>query len=563
MEYVFLELGFIIIATTMLALLFRLFKQPPILAYIVSGVVMGPLVLNIITASDILNTFSKIGIAFLLFIVGLSLNVNILREVGKVSLYTGIGQVLFTSIIGYFITKVLGFAPLEAIYISIALTFSSTIIIVKLLSDKNDLDTLYGKISLGFLLVQDAIAILILIILSTVNSGKLTTEISSAIMSGLVLCLVAYLANKLFLTKFFERVARSQETLFLSAISWCFALALFAQFLGFTIEIGAFLAGITLASLPYSAEISNKIKPLRDFFIILFFVVVGSSLIFTNLEHQIKAIIILSLFVLIGNPLIVMVIMGWMGFKSRTGFLCGLTVAQISEFSLILIAVGKELGYLSSDILSVVSAVGIITIALSTYLITYNERLFSFFAPFLKIFERKNIYEEKMSLHKKSKRYDIILLGQHRIGFSILRNLLKKRTRLLVVDYNPTIVKDLVAKNVPCIYGDVADPDVLQELKKHKPKIIISTIHLFEDNVLITKIFRKLDKSIIIIATANTIKKALELYKEGADYVIIPHILGGEKVSDMLKTHLSTKRRIAMLRNKHIQSLLKAEIPQQ
>ncbi|MEK6839368.1 MAG: cation:proton antiporter [Nanoarchaeota archaeon] len=559
MEDIFLEVGIIIIATTILALIFRLFKQPPIVAYIFTGVILGPLVLNIITTSEILDIFSKIGIAFLLFVVGLSLNVKILREVGKVSFYTGMGQVLFTTIIGYFVIKYFGFSSLESAYMGIAFAFSSTIIIVKLLSDKNDLDTLYGKISLGFLLIQDALAILLLIFLSTFSNGKLTTGIGSAVLSAIALCLVAFLANKLFLTKFFERAARSQEILFLSAISWCFALAMFAQLLGFTLEIGAFLAGVTLASIPYSTEISNKVKPLRDFFMILFFVIMGSSLVFTNLEHQLPAIIIISLFVLIGNPLILMIIMGVMGFKSRTGFLCGLTVAQISEFSLILAAMGKELGHFSGDIVSMISAVGIITITFSTYMITYNEKLFSIFAPYLKIFERKSILEEKMSLHKKSNKYEIILLGQHRMGYSILKNLLKKKSKVLVVDYNPTVIKDLVRKNIPCLYGDVADPEILHALKQHKPKIIISTISQFEDNALITKIFREMDRNIMIITTANTTKKAIELYKEGADYVIIPHILSGEKISDMLKVF--TKKRIRMLRSQHLRFLALPGIP--
>lgn len=561
MEYIFLEVGVIIIATTILALIFRLFKQPPMVAYIFTGVILGPLVLNLITASEILDIFSKIGIAFLLFMVGLNLNVNILREVGKVSFYTGMGQVIFTTIIGYFVISYFGFTPLESAYMSIAFAFSSTIIIVKLLSDKNDLDTLYGKISLGFLLIQDALAILLLVILSTFNNGKLTTGISSALISAAVLFLVAYLANRVFLMKFFERAARSQEILFLSAISWCFALAMFAQLLGFTIEIGAFLAGVTLASLPYSTEIANKIKPLRDFFMILFFVIMGSSLIFTNLQQQIVPIIMISLFVLIGNPLILMVIMGIMGFKSRTGFLCGLTVAQISEFSLILAAVGKELGHFSGDIVSMISAVGIVTITFSTYMITYNEKLFLWLAPYLKIFERKNIYEEKMSLHKKSKKFDIILLGQHRMGYSILKNLIKRKKKVLVVDYNPTVIKELVRKNIPCVYGDVADPDVLRDLKHHQPKIIISTITLFEDNILITKIFRNLNKNMIIVTSANTTKKAIELYKEGADYVIIPHILSGEKISEMLELNLYTKKKIHVLRKKHLEFLARPDIP--
>jgi Kef-type K+ transport system membrane component KefB len=563
MENIFFELGIILIIATLLALILRSLKQPPIIAYIITGLLLGPLVLNLITTQTQLQAFAQIGIAFLLFTVGLNLNINLLREVGKVSLYTGIGQVLFTTLIGYMIILKLGFSSIEALYMAIALAFSSTIIIVKLLSDKQDLETLYGKISLGFLLVQDAVAVLILIMLSSVNTNQVTFSLGQALINGAILCVIAYIAAKFFLTKFFERVAREQETLFLSAISWCFAMSLIAYFLGFTIEIGAFLAGISLAALPYSMEITTKVKPLRNFFIVLFFVSIGSSLVFVNFFQQLPIIIMLSAFVLIGNPLIVMIIMGIMGFKSRTGFLAGLTVAQISEFSLILAALGYSLGHLSLEVISLISAVGIITIAISTYMITHNEKLYAILAPYLKIFERKKLFEKNLAHHKGTKKYDVILMGQHRIGYSILKNLQKKKSRILVIDFNPTIITNLIEKKIPCLYGDIADPDILKEIKRYKPKMIICTIHTFEDNLMVTKTFRKLNKDMTIIVTASTIQKALDMYAEGADYVIIPHILGGERVSDMLKTMLNNKKKIKALRNKHIKALLDAEIPQQ
>ncbi len=563
MGSIFLEIGIILIATTILVLLFRFLKQPPMLAYIVSGLIMGPLVFNIIKNQEILSSFSQIGIAFLLFIVGLSLNINILREVGKVSVIAGIGQVLFTGLLGWYVGTWIGFSALESMYLGVALAFSSTIIVIKLLSDSNDLETLHGKIAVGFLLVQDAIAVFLLILLSSFNADGLGINIGITIIKGIIVCGIAFLASKLFVTNLFEKVARAPDTLFITAISWCFALATISYGLGFTLEMGAFLAGVSLASLPYSVEISNKIKPLRDFFIILFFVGIGSSVVLPNLQEQLITIIVLSLFVLVGKPLIVVIIMSILGFKSRTGVLSGVAIAQISEFSLILVAVGMQLGHVSAAVVSIVSAVGIVTIAASTYMITYNEKLFAFFSKYVKWMERKDIFEKKLSLHHESKQYDVILLGQHRIGYSILKNLIQKKERLLVVDYNPTIVKDLIAKKIPCIYGDVADPDILGELRKYKPKIVISTIHLFEDNLLVTKIFRKLGRNITLIVTASTIKKALELYADGADYVIIPHILGGEKVSSMLRSTIADKRKLKILKSKHIKELLNAEIPQQ
>jgi voltage-gated potassium channel Kch len=257
-----------------------------------------------------------------------------------------------------------------------------------------------------------------------------------------------------------------------------------------------------------------------------------------------------------------MAIMGLLGFKSRTGFLSGLAVAQISEFSLIVIAMGGQLGHLSEDIVTIASSVGIITIAISVYLFANSEIIYRKIAPFLKIFERKHLYETKLAHHQKVKQYEIILLGQHRIGYSILKNVIRSKKKILVVDYNPTLIKRLMQKKIPCLYGDIADPDILHELEGYKPKIVISTIHLFNDNVMVTKMFRKFGKKVTVIVTANTIARALDLYEEGADYVIIPQILGGEKVSDMLKGTINSKTKLAKLRNHHIRSLMGAELPQ-
>jgi Kef-type K+ transport system membrane component KefB len=560
MENIFFEVGIILIIATLLALLFRFFKQPPMLAYIITGVIIGPLFLDVVSTEGVLQTFAQLGVAFLLFIVGLNLNLNLLREVGKASVFVGIIQIAVTVVLGFILSHYYrGFSPLEAAYLAVALTFSSTIIVVKLLSDKSELDTLYGKISLGILLVQDAVAILVLVLLSGFAADHLASNLTKAVLHMVILGLVSYLAAKLFLSKFFERVARSPETLFLSALSWCFALSLFAHYLGFTIEIGAFLAGITLASLPYSTEITSKVKPLRDFFTILFFVMIGSSLVGTNLKEQLSIILLLSLFVLIIKPASIFFTMVLKGFKARTSFLVGATTAQVSEFSLIIAAVGIQSAQLSDQFISILSAVTIITVALSTYLVTNDEKVFNFLSPLLRKCEKKDLYEKKLSHHHAIKKYDIILLGQHRIGHSILKNLAKKKARVLVVDYNPTIIQKLMEQKIPCIYGDVADTDILREIKHHHPKMVISTIHLFEDNLLVTKVFRKLDKKMTIIVTANTVKKALELYVEGADYVIIPHILGGEKVSDMLHS-ISNKKKLNIIRQKHIRDLAAIDV---
>ena len=416
---VFIELSIIIGITVLVAGITKLLKQPLIIGYILAGIIVSPYFLNVIKSAETLAVFSQMGIAFLLFIVGLSLSPRVIKEVGKVSLVTGIGQILFTSLIGFILSRLLGFTLIASAYIAIALTFSSTIIIMKLLSDKKDLDKLYGKISVGFLLVQDIFVIVLLMVISSF-SGRLDEQVLSSnyILSGIGLIIGLILITIYVLPRLSKFFAKSQEFLFLFSIGWGLGLASLFYYFGFSMEIGALVAGIALSMSPYHYEISSKMRPLRDFFIILFFILLGSQMAFGNIGNLIIPAIILSLFILIGNPIIVMVLMGLLGYKKKVGFQAGLTVAQISEFSLILITLGVTAGHLPLEILSLVTIVGLITISGSTYLISYSDKIYPYLKKYLGIFERKNLNENK----HPSNKYDLILFGYNRIGYDLLKS---------------------------------------------------------------------------------------------------------------------------------------------
>ncbi len=331
---IFLELSILIIAAVVIISITRALKQPLIIGYILTGILFSPSIFNVIESTELITTFSQIGIALLLFVVGLNLNPKVIKEVGLVSLITGVGQVLFTFILCFFISKALGFATIPAVYISVALTFSSTIIIMKLLSDKEDLDKLYGKIAIGFLIVQDMIAVFALMAISSLsnNTSSITSFAIKTFVTGAIAVGALFLVGFFILPKITKQIAKSQEFLLLFSLGWCFAIASLFSYLNFSIEIGALLAGITLSMSPYRLEISSKLHPIRDFFIFIFFIWLGSQMTFTNISSQIPGIIIFALLVLIGNPLIVMILMGIMNYKKQTLFLAGLTVAQISEF---------------------------------------------------------------------------------------------------------------------------------------------------------------------------------------------------------------------------------------
>lgn len=526
----FVQFGLIVVIVLGISVLIKLLKQPLIIGYILSGILVGPFFLNLIQEGTI-DVFAEFGVAFLLFIVGLHLSPKIIKEVGKVSLITGLGQIIFTSSIGFLIAWLLGFSFVVSLYIAIALTFSSTIIIMKLLSDKDALEKLYGKIAIGFLLVQDIVVVLMLLIISSLDEGPGFYTVLPVVLRGILAVAVLFPFSYYLLPKFSDFLAKSQELLFLFSIAWGLGFSLLFLQLGFTIEVGALMAGIMLSSSPYVHEISSKLKPLRDFFVIFFFILLGGQMVFADISHLILPAAIFSLFILIGNPLVVIVLMGLLGHSKKNGFMAGLTVAQISEFSLILIALGVRVGHLTQEVLSFVTIIGLVTIAGSTYMITYSEGLYNKISPFLKVFEKKNVKKKEIP----KKKYDYILFGCNRIGYSIINSFSKSKKDFLVVDHNPDTVKKLNEENIDAIYGDAEDSEFLEDLEIEKASMIISTVPDKETNQIILNVVERKKANTKVILTARQINEALDLYNSGADYVILPHFLGGDYASRIIE----------------------------
>lgn len=522
------ELAIVIIIATALGIAAKIFRQPIILAYLGTGMLIGYFGFLSVGDKELFAVFSDLGIMFLLFLVGLEINYTSLRLVGKASVIIGLGQIIFTAFFGYLIATMFGFSLIPALYIAVTLTFSSTIIIVKLLSDKRDTQSLYGKISIGFLLVQDLVAIILLVLLAgigTNNDGMFWNIITTFIKAIGLFALMLFLGRKVF-PIIFNKIARSQELLFLASLAWLFLLAAAVSKIGFSIEIAGFLAGIALANSSEHFEISYKLRPLRDFFILIFFVILGASIVFSNFSGLMLPIIVFSLFILIGNPLIVLIIMGIMGYRKRTSFLTGLTVAQISEFSLIVIAMGLKVGHVNESVVAIVTAVGLITIALSSYFIMYGEKLFNRLSKILSFFERKKNIEGSMDVGVTAKQ--IVLIGHHRMGESIAKGLPKDK--LLVVEFDPEIIKKLKHTGYQILFGDITDSEIFNAAKVEEAKIVISTSPDFENNMHLIHMLksRRLPNPPKVVVRAETNNEMLHLYDAGADYVLVPHFTAGQ-----------------------------------
>lgn len=538
--HIFIEIGLIVFIATAISIIMRLLKQPLIVGYILSGVIVGPYFLNLIESTDYIELFSKFGIAILLFIVGLNLKPDIIREVGKVSLIAGLGQVIFTSVVGFFIMKLLGFGLYPSLLGAIALTFSSTIIILKLISDKSELNKIYAKISIGILLVQDVVAAIVLLFLSVSGSsillnGNIIENSLFLLMRGILFFVFLYFISKYILPKFLNFVAKSQELLFIFSISWGIGLAALFHILGFSLEIGALAAGVALASSPFSQEVGSRMKPLRDFFILLFFVLLGSQMILSNVSEIILPAIILSFFVLIGNPIIVFFIMNMLGYKSRTSFFTGLTVAQISEFSLILVALGFSFGYLDREFISLITLVGIITIAGSTYFFIYKEEIYLKIKPFLHFLEFRK--SKKIKDKDEDKEVELVIFGYDRVGYDFVNMAKKMNKNYFVVDFNPDLISRFKKNNIPFRYGDADDIDFLEDINITKAGMIVSTIPDFKTNLNLVSFYRNHNENGIIIVISHNIKDTRELYKHGASFVVMPHYLGAKHATKMIEDY--------------------------
>lgn len=550
---VFLEISLILGVATVVAAIMQLLRQPLIIGHIISGLLVGPAVLDLVHSTETVELFSHIGIALLLFIIGLGLNPKIIREVGKIAVLTGVGQILFTSAIGTMIALSLGFSTVSAVYIGAGLAFSSTIIILKLLSDKKDTHRLYGKIATGFLLVQDIVAVLILIAVTALGQDQSIAGILVQTFGVGVLFIIAIaLISHFILPRLGDFLARSQEFLFLFSVGWGFMVSAIAYYIGFSIEIGALAAGVALAGSPYANEISSRMRPLRDFFIVLFFIVLGAELDIANIGAGLLPAIALSIFILIGNPVIVMSIMGLLRFTRKTSFKAGLTVAQISEFSLILMLLARDVGHIDNSVVSMVTLVGLITIAASTYMITYSDKLYDWLSPHLRIFERRSARSGK----ETDQEYDIILFGFKAGSRSLIEGFEKLGRKYLVIDYDPEVVDLLAEEGVPCLFGDANDTEFLEELPIDKMKLAVVAATDYTANSVVIGHIRQRNPGAVVVAKAEEPHEAQELYDQGADYVMMPHYLGAQEIAKRIVKHdAEIDKHLARVRKQHLQYL--------
>jgi len=533
----FQEFAAILLIAAALGGVATLLKQPLIVAFIAVGIIVGPAALDLASQSEPLELLASLGVSVLLFLVGLRLDLTVIRTMGLVSLATGLGQVAFTSVIGFGICLLLGLDVVASVYVAVALTFSSTIIIVKLLSDKREIDALHGKIAVGFLIVQDIVVVIAMVALSAfgavgTHEAGIAPVIGSVLLKAAALLAVVFVMMKFLLPALTGLMARHQELLVLFAVAWAVTLSAGSEYAGFSREVGAFLAGVSLASTPFRDSIGGRLVSLRDFMLLFFFINLGQGLDLGQIQGDFAAALVLSLFVLVGNPIIVMVIMGAMGYRKRTGFLAGLTVAQISEFSLILAALGVSLGHIQPHTMGLITLVGLITIGLSTYLILYSHPLYDRLAPLLNLFEKRTPSRETNLTCPAMT--DVIILGLGRFGSGLSHHLEARGMRVLGVDFDPQLVRQWHAHGRMAQYGDAEDPELASSLPLSHARWVVSTIPHVRLNVALLNMLREQSFTGLCACTAHSHHDVERLRAAGAALVLLPFADAAKEASDRI-----------------------------
>lgn len=448
-------------------------RQPLIVTFIVAGIVAGPDVLGVVSSAVHVQVLGELGVAVLLFLVGLKLDPGLLRTLGPVALATGSAQVLLTALAGAGLGWALGMPAQTAAVVGLALTFSSTIIVIKLLWDKGEVDSLHGRVALGLLIAQDLLVVVLMGLLAGLRGGS-QSGLWQALLGGVVLLVTVLLFTRYVAQGLLERMARSPELLVTFAVAWAALLAAMADMLGLGKELGGLLAGVSLASTPFREALASRLASVRDFLLLFFFVSLGASLDFGALHGNLLPAVVLSLFVLVGKPLIVLPILAVAGYGRRTAFVASLTLAQISEFSLILLALAAQAGLADPATQALVTLVGLISIGVSTYLVTYSGAIYARVEPVLARFVSDGARRQATS--EAPPPADVILFGLGRYGTAIADGLRGRGLSVLGVDFDPEMVARWRARGLPAHYGDAADPDFGKSLPLGSARWVVCAI---------------------------------------------------------------------------------------
>ena len=532
------QVGFVVVAAVASLLAARRVDLPPILAYIVAGLVLGP-VTGLLSVGASVHLLSELGVALLLFLVGLELSVDRLREVGRPAVVTGLVQMAATLGLGTALAAGLGFPAVEALFLGLALTFSSTVVVVKLLDRTGDMATRHGRLAVGVLLVQDVAVAVALTLVAGLGSGAggglpaLGTGLATAVVGTAALAGVAVVAVRRGLPRLLAWLSGSPEALFVVSLTWCFAFILAAEALHVSIELGAFVAGVALAQVPQCSELRRRVHPLVELFLAIFFVTLGAELDPGAAANQWPAALVLAVFVVVGKPLMVGTVLGRLGHRDRTGFLAGLTLGQVSEFAFVLLAAAAAAGLVGEEILSLVGVVGLATIAVSAVAVPRGRAIYGWLRSrgpgggrLLALFGEPAEEEETAA----GPEGHVVVVGMNALGRRLVEALAAAGERMVAVDTDPGKMADLPVRTV---VGSSDSRSVLEEAGLERARLAVSSLQIEQANLLLAYRCREAGVPVAIHAFDPSLDE--ELVELGVDFLLSPKSEGARRLIEELR----------------------------
>ncbi len=531
------DFALIILTAVALGYLFRLSGQPTIVAYIFTGIVLGPVFLDVITEGQLVELMAELGLGFLLFLLGLKLRIDDIREILRPVINIAIWQTILQTALAFAIAYALGFDLIQTTIIALATVFGATPIIVKVLADKDELTSLPGKIDVGVLIIQD---IYLVVLLAILGADSFADPATIAVNIGTIFLLMggigvfSYLAAQYFLPQLFRAVAGDREAFFIVGVAWAFLFIYGSMALDLSIEVGAFLAGLSLAQVQYTSQLTERIRPLTDLFMVVFFSSIGLRIAADDLFAFWQEALIASAVLMVGNFLIMFLLIDYENFTPETSFLGSINMVQVSEFSLVVGALAVSQGFIGEPILGYLSLMAIVTMSLSTYLIKYNHEIYAHTKPLWDRFES----DDKVDVELKTYEDHAVVIGVDEVTEPTLDVLAEAVGDVVIVDRNPTVSDKYADKPYDVIYGDFKHTELRKEAGLGRAAVVMSSSVQPEINELA---IRESADDAIVIVEASDVDQALDLYDEGAHYVTLPTVLAGLKIRTYMRQHIQDR----------------------
>jgi CPA2 family monovalent cation:H+ antiporter-2 len=536
------DIGLIIIIATMLSYAARLLKQPLLLAYVIAGVIIGPFGLAVISNSENITLLAELGVAFLLFMVGLEIDFKKLKHVGKAVVGGGILQIIITFAVGYGLAALLAMDQILSIYIGLLVAFSSTMMVTRVLVDKDEINTLQGRIMIGVLIIQDLAVILALPLLGNISGIMNMAVLADIVVKGLGLFCIAVVLNRFIFPKVLDYAAEAREILFLTAISICFVFIGLSSLLGFSMVIGAFIAGLALGNFPYNLEIMGETHTLMDFFSIIFFATLGMQFNPAIIMNMWPAFLILLAAIMLIKPAILAITYLLMGYGGRISTYVSVGLGQASEFSFVIAAQALLIGHISGQSYSLLVSLVITSMVLSLYVIKFKRGIHRLFTRGSKVPGLRKLSfahsVQKLERHPGRQRGHVVVFGADVMGSRIINYLIRKGAKFVVAEHNPEKVKSLSSVGVNSVYGDADNEDLIKSVGTYKAKVVVITIPDADTACFIIKRTRRFNKKAKIFARAYARHEKLILMQAGADFVIVPELVSGDKLIEQISKYV-------------------------